>query len=61
MTAVTSGPPRVVTLDIVRGIAVMGILAMNIVAFSMPFSAYMNPVAFGMEGPADFLSWLFSF
>ncbi|HXH52397.1 MAG TPA: DUF418 domain-containing protein [Sphingomicrobium sp.] len=61
MTAVTSGPPRVATLDIVRGIAVMGILAMNIVAFSMPFSAYMNPVAFGMEGPADFLSWLFSF
>ena len=28
---------RIVTLDIVRGIAVMGILAMNIVAFAMPF------------------------
>ena len=36
-------PPRIATLDIVRGIAVMGILAMNIVAFAMPFQAYMNP------------------
>jgi len=61
MTATTAAPPRVITLDIVRGVAVMGILAMNIVAFSMPFSAYVNPTAFGMEGPADFLSWLFSF
>jgi len=52
---------RIVTLDIVRGVAVMGILAMNIVGFAMPFSAYMNPAAYGMEGPADLASWLFSF
>jgi uncharacterized protein len=52
---------RIVTLDIVRGIAVMGILAMNIVAFSMPFTAYMNPTAFGLESQADLGSWVFSF
>jgi uncharacterized protein len=61
MTATTAAPPRIVTLDIVRGIAVMGILAMNIVAFSMPFAAYMNPIAYGIEGPADYASWLLSF
>ncbi len=39
---------RIVTLDIVRGIAVMGILAMNIVAFAMPPQAYLNPLAYGL-------------
>ncbi len=52
---------RIAALDIVRGVAVMGILAMNIVAFAMPFQAYMNPTAFGLESPADLGSWLFSF
>ena len=54
-------PDRIATLDIVRGVAVMGILAMNIVAFAMPFQAYMNPTAYGMEGPADYWSWVLSF
>jgi len=61
MTAATEQPPRIATLDIVRGVAVMGILAMNIVAFAMPFNAYMNPASYGMENQADFLSWLLSF
>ena len=56
-----SAPVRIATLDIVRGVAVMGILAMNIVAFAMPFQAYMNPTAFGLESPADVGSWLVSF
>lgn len=61
MTAVTEAPPRIVTLDIVRGVAVMGILAMNIVAFAMPFQAYMNPYAYGLESGADLASWAFNF
>ena len=61
MTAATGAGPRIASLDIVRGIAVMGILAMNIVAFAMPFNAYMNPMAYGTEGPADLASWVFSF
>jgi uncharacterized protein len=61
MTATTEPPPRIATLDIVRGVAVMGILAMNIVGFAMPFAAYMNPLAYGMEGTADFVSWVVSF
>lgn len=37
---------RIGALDFTRGIAVMGILAANIVAFGQPFSAYMYPAAF---------------
>ena len=61
MTATTGPPPRIVTLDIVRGVAVMGILAMNIVAFAMPFQAYINPLAYGLESGADLASWALSF
>ena len=56
-----AAPRRIATLDIVRGVAVMGILAMNIVAFAMPFQAYINPLAYGLESPADLGSWVFSF
>ena len=56
-----AAPVRIATLDIVRGVAVMGILAMNIVAFSMPFAAYVNPTAYGLESNADLGSWVFSF
>jgi uncharacterized protein len=61
MTATTEAGPRIASLDVVRGVAVMGILAMNIVAFAMPFQAYMNPLAYGMASAADFWSWVVSF
>jgi uncharacterized protein len=61
MTAATGPPPRIATLDIVRGVAVMGILAMNIVGFALPFQAYLNPVALGPVGDADFASWAVGF
>lgn len=61
MTAATEPPPRIATLDIVRGVAVMGILAMNIVAFAMPPAAYINPNAYGTESGWDVASWAFSF
>ena len=52
---------RIVTLDVVRGIAVMGIFSVNVVAFSMVFPAYMNPTAMGWEGPADWITWFANF
>jgi uncharacterized protein len=63
MTTTTAAEPsqRFVTLDIVRGIAVMGILAMNIVGFAMPDAAYMNPKAYGTEGEIDLIAWAFNF
>src|SRR3990170_4866318 len=57
----TTSANRIATLDIVRGVAVMGILAMNIVAFAMPPQAYINPLAYGIESAADLASWAFSF
>lgn len=38
---------RIISLDIIRGIAVLGILLMNIQSFSMVNSAYTNPSVFG--------------
>ena len=52
---------RIVTLDIVRGVAVMGILAMNIVAFAMPMPAYVNPLAYGFDSAADMAAYAFNF
>ena len=43
MTSATG--ERIATLDIVRGVAVLGILAMNIVAFADVPAAYFNPLA----------------
>lgn len=41
-----AGGSRIASLDFIRGFAVMGILAANIVAFGQPFIAYMWPDAF---------------
>lgn len=48
---------RHVTLDAMRGLAVMGILLINIIAFSMPGDAYINPQAWGGWGAADRIVW----
>lgn len=52
---------RITTLDTVRGVAVMGILLLNIVAFSMPETAYMNPRAYGGADGIDLGAYLFNF
>ena len=52
---------RIVTLDIVRGVAVMGILVMNIAAFALPYPAYANPAAYGGDSGLDLASWAFNF
>jgi uncharacterized protein len=44
---------RIATLDTVRGVAVMGILFLNIVSFAMPEAAYISPRAYGLDGTAD--------
>ena len=60
MATTSPDSDRIATLDIVRGIAVMGILAMNIVAFAMPFAAYINPMAYGGHDGINLASWLFN-
>lgn len=38
---------RIISLDVLRGVAVLGILIMNIQSFSMIGAAYINPTAYG--------------
>jgi uncharacterized protein len=53
---------RLPALDFIRGIAVMGILAANIVAFGQPFDAYMYPAAFLTDtGDPDGWMWVAQF
>jgi uncharacterized protein len=52
---------RHITLDALRGFAVMGILAMNIAAFNMPFMAYLSPAIYGGDTGADLVSWFASY
>ncbi|WP_144392875.1 DUF418 domain-containing protein [Pleionea sediminis] len=51
---------RLRSLDFIRGIAVLGILMMNIQAFSMPFAAYANPTNFGDLTGINYWSWYLS-
>ena len=53
--------PRIITLDVIRGIAVMGIFSVNVIAFAHIFPAYMNPTAMGLEGEADLITWFANF
>lgn len=52
---------RIATLDALRGVAVMGILLMNIVSFAMPEAAYFNPLAYGPTRPVDLWIWAVNF
>lgn len=48
---------RIASLDFIRGIAVMGILAANIFSMGQPFTAYMYPEAF-TTGHSDAEDWM---
>jgi len=52
---------RVQSLDVVRGVAVLGILLLNIVSFGMPEAAYFNPRAYGGSHGADLAAYLINF
>ena len=61
MTAPALPPHRIHALDVLRGIAVIGIVGMNVHAFALPGPAYYNPLSFGGVGPVDEWVWLVSF
>jgi uncharacterized protein len=52
---------RIAGLDAVRGLAVMGIFAMNVVGMTLPSFAYVDPTFAGYKGPADLWAWAFNF
>lgn len=48
---------RLRSLDLLRGVAILGILPMNIVAFGLPMAAYQNPLALGSISQGEWWSW----
>lgn len=55
-----TGAERIASLDILRGVAILGILVMNIYAFAMPFMAYFNPLVMGGTDPLNLGTWFFT-
>jgi uncharacterized protein len=51
---------RVAAVDVLRGVALMGILAMNIVMFAWPDPCYDNPLAGNNTSVADVVDWAFN-
>ena len=51
---------RIQSLDLLRGIAILGILIMNIQSFAMPSAAYSNPMAYGDLTGLNLWAWILS-
>ena len=51
---------RLQSIDLLRGIAVLGILLMNIQIFAMIEAAYFNPTAFGDLSGVNYGTWIFT-
>ena len=57
----TTSPDRILSLDVIRGIAVMGIFSVNVVGMAMIEQAYFYPPAYGFEGLGDRIMWAANF
>ena len=57
-TALPGTSSRLVTLDVIRGIAVMGIFSVNVIDFAMIMAGYLNPSAAGGATGANLGIWL---
>lgn len=53
----TTTSDRIFSLDVIRGIAVMGIFSVNIIAFAMIEAAYFNPAVYGGHAGSDLFTW----
>jgi uncharacterized protein len=48
---------RLASLDLLRGVAILGILPMNVLAFGLPMAAYQNPLALGPISDGEWWAW----
>jgi uncharacterized protein len=61
MSATGAARSRIVTLDVIRGVAVMGIFSVNVVGMAMIEPAYFYPPIQGFETVWDRLMWAANF
>jgi len=54
----TSASPRIRSLDVLRGVGVLGMLAVHIQLFAFPSLARWNPTAYGDLGGLNWWVWL---
>lgn len=52
---------RIASLDVLRGVAVLGILLLNIWSFALPQAAYWQPNILGELRGADYWVWFFTY
>lgn len=57
----SSDTGRILQLDALRGLAVLGIAWMNVLIFAMPSQGYYNPLAWGGDGSGNTIAWAASF
>jgi uncharacterized protein len=48
---------RILALDVIRGVGVMGIFSVNVIGFAMIEAAYFNPAAYGGHTGANLVLW----
>lgn len=55
-----SSKERILSLDVLRGFAILGILIMNIQSYAMIQAAYLNPTSYGDLSGSNKWVWIFS-
>ncbi len=57
----TTSPDRILSLDLIRGVAVMGIFSVNVVGMAMIENAYFYPPDYGFHALGDRIMWAANF